>query len=177
MGLAACASEPPVLTGVPDAPLLSDWKPASEAAPPPAAQVEYKRAEGVVVDAPYLAGRSLASVREVVVDQLGALMEARELGGEDGRELAYEHGKLRVAEDLIYCIELAFPEPVRRSEALRQVGLPEQVDDWLIFHREYRLNHEWGFRRIRLGRQSPEDEEVLWIQLWRWVPGERTGRR
>ena len=74
-------------------------------------------------------------------------------------------------------LSVPLPEPLRRTDALELLGFPPQVDDTIVLHREYRLNHEWGFRRIRMMRLGQDNELVDKVEAWRWVPGERSSRR
>ena len=74
-------------------------------------------------------------------------------------------------------IQVPLPEPLRRSEALQSLGFPLFADRYLTFHREYRLNHQWEFRRIRLKREAPESEFITEVEAWRWIPGEHTRNR
>ena len=73
-------------------------------------------------------------------------------------------------------IKISLPTPVRRSTALIQTGFPEQVDKYIDTHKEYQLLNEWGFRRIRMRRQSKDDELVKSLEAWKWVPNEKVRR-
>lgn len=176
--LAACGRDEPVLPGVPAQPLLQDQPTAPErveaAEQAAAAPVEAPCAlgPGMLVNARCLGGRTYADVRDVVAEQLGPLQQTRELSGDFGRELRFERGALRVVEDEIAMIRIELPEPLRRSEALAALGFHPYVGPYLTLHREYRLNHEEGFRRIRLMRVDRTSEMVSAVEAWYRVPGE-----
>ena len=88
-----------------------------------------------------------------------------------------ERGELRAIDDRVYMLRLPLPEPMRRADVLRIIGLPPQVSETIQTHREYRLNHERGFRRIRMIRQSRRNELVTEVEIWQFIPGEHVGRR
>ncbi len=173
--LVACGTPEPVLSGVPETNILDE--PDDEGTLPVERAAVYSRPADVYVDVRHLGGRSFPGSRDVVADQLGALLESEELGGDNGQELRFERATLRVVDDLIYMVEVPLPEPLRRSDALEYLGFPSQVGRYIVLHREYRLNHEWSFRRIRMMRDSPDNELVNSVEAWRWVPGERSQRR
>jgi len=179
--LLACGGDDPIVTGVPARPLLADADEAvavGEAGPEAAAEAEpYRKADDVYVDVQRLAGRSFQEERAELGEQLGSLLSSHELGGENGRELEFTKGTLRVADDQVYMVRVPLPHPARRGEALEMTGFPPQVDRYITLHREYRLNHQWGFRRIRMRRADAESELVTEVEAWRWVPGEHTTHR
>ncbi len=178
-----CGGEEPVLQGVPAAPLLAPDVPtapegqAEDAAPPTDPEAPYRRAANVYVDIAYLGGKELDEVRDALADQLGTMGHSAELPEGGGRELIYSRGTIRVADGRIYMLRVPLPSPTQRAEALGMMGFPTQVGRALTLHREYRLNHEWDFRRIRMKRLDRESELVTEIEAWRWVPGEYSNRR
>lgn len=144
----------------------------------PGAQPEaaaYQRPAGVVVDARYLGGKTYSEVREVLSEQLGALLSATDMPGDGGRELVFERGKLRVVDDRIFRIYVPIEPALRRTAALEAVGFPPASGRYITLHREYRLNHEWGFRRVRLMRENRRSELVNAVDAWYKVPGEASG--
>lgn len=171
--LAACNQQQVVLQGVPPEPLLQDQPNAAESteARPGPSEV-YVRPQGVHVDVEHLGGRSFREFRDVLADQLGTLQQTTQLPGGDGVEYRFERGTVRVLDDDIYMLLVPLPEPLRRTDALVLLGFPAQVDRYLTLHREYRLNNELGFRRIRLKRQSRDSELVTEVEAWVEVPGE-----
>ena len=173
--LGACGGPEPVLSGIPDEAILA--QDASSDLPTEETASRYARPAGVYIDVRHLGGRSFQGSRDVISEQLGPLLESQSLAGDDGRELRFERATVRVAEDLIYMLRVPLPEPLRRTDALELLGFPPQVDDTIVLHREYRLNHEWGFRRIRMMRLGQDNELVDQVEAWRWVPGERSSRR
>ncbi len=170
--LVACGSDEPVLPGV-VTPRLQAQEPTAAPTEPEA----YERPAGVLVDVQYLCSHPLTTIRGEVLDQLGRLTESSTLPAGQGEELVLERGALRVVDDRIYMIRLPLPEPMRRADVLRVVGLPPQVGETILTHREYRLNHERGFRRIRMKRQSRNNELVTEVELWHFIPGEHIQRR
>jgi hypothetical protein len=181
-----CDGPEPVLQGVPPAPLLAE--PAEEAAAAPAASERppdprsanpeyYRKADHVWVDVLYLGGREWQTVRGEASNQLGALLETADLPGDLGTELRFARGSVRVSDDRIYMIKVPLPEPMRRGSALEAIGFPTYTGDYLVLHREYRLNNERGFRRIRMKRLDRTTELVTEVEAWRWIPGEHGARR
>ncbi len=175
----ACEPDEPVLPGIPEEPILSDLPAPGEAAAPARrkAPKPYEKREDVYIDVRYLGGRSWSEARPIVERQFGSLESTRALPGEKGQEYVFPRGVLRVLDDRIYMIRVPLPEPLRRTDALVALGFPPQVDRWVVLHREYRLNHEWGFRRIRMKRHGRGDELVTEVEAWSWVPGEHDNRR
>ena len=174
----ACDDSQPV-GGVPDAPLLNpDGDPGLQLdAPESNTPKEYEKASNVLVDAHFLGGRSFRNTRGEISKQLGALVSTRTLPSGRGDELQFARGTIRVVEDRIAMIRIPLTEPMRRSQALESTGFPIMVDTWTTTHREYRLNHEWGFRFMRLKRLGPDSEFVTEVEAWKWRPREHSLRR
>ena len=84
----------------------------------------------------------------------------------------YENGEISLYEGIVYRVKVLFPYPMRRSEALLYVGIPEQVDKYLVTHNEYQLMNTFEMRRIRLRRDSKENELVTEIEVFAWIPSE-----
>lgn len=172
--LAGCGPEEPVLQGVPAEALLASQPSAEQRAASAdrlnrSATEPYLKPEGVYVDVLYLGGASFRLNRDVLADQLGALQAVEDLP--DGAQRArFERGEVQVKDDAIYLVTVPLPQPLRRSEALNALGFPAYVGRYVSLHREYRLNNTWGFRRLRLKRQSPEDELVTELEAWHTVP-------
>lgn len=180
--LLGCREEEPVLTGIPAEPLLEGTASAEERRTliaedlPEITTETYVKPEGVYIDAGHLASRSFRDNRDLIADQLGELVTSRQL--HDGvTEMTFERAVIRLAEDRIFMLRVPLDEPMRRGEALQHLGFPLFVDRYLTFHREFRLNHEWGFRRIRLMRVEPESELIDTVELWRYIPGEHSQRQ
>ncbi len=129
----------------------------------------YKKPEGIYVDARYFGGKSYTSVRDQVTEQLGSLQDNQDLG-DQGKELSFERGSLRVRDDRIYMIDVPLPEPLRRTEALAVVGFPAAVRDDTDLALEYRISNAWGFRRIRLIRAARGAEDISRVECWREDP-------
>ena len=180
--LLGCREETPVLTGIPAAPLLEGTASAQERRAqieedlPEVIQDVYEKPAGVYIDITHITNRSFRDSRDVIADQLGELIQTTDR--HDGMtEMLFERAVIRLSDDRIFMIRVPLPEPLRRSESLQLLGFPMFVDRYITFHHEYRLNHEWDFRRIRLKRQSSESELITEVEAWRWIPGEHAQRR
>lgn len=180
--LSGCRQETPVLTGIPEEALLEGTASAAERRDqltedlPEVDTTPYAIPEGVYVDVSRLTSRPFRDSRDEIGDQLGELVSTRTL--HDGvTEMTFERAVVRMSDDRIFMIRVPLPEPMRRSESLQLLGFPLFVDRYLSFHREFRLNHEWDFRRIRLKREAPGSEMITEIEAWRWIPGEHAQRR
>ena len=97
--------------------------------------------------------------------------------GNGGRELTFDRGKLRLVDDRILRIYVPLEPPLRRTAALEATGFPPASGRYITLHREYRLNHEWGFRRVRLMRENRQSELVNAVDAWYKVPGETAAPR
>ncbi len=170
----ACDAEP-VLPGVPGERVVQERAPQPEA--PSEAPRGYERPEGVLVDVQHLTSRPLREIKTEVIAQLGALVGQAPLEPGRGEELQLERGAVRVLDERIYYIAFPLPSPVRRADVLRLIGLPPQVGETIQTHREYRLNHERGLRRILMRRQDRRNELVVAVEVWKWLPGEHVNRR
>ncbi len=169
----ACGEPEPVLPGVPE-PQLTPQPVRSQASTEPDV---YELPPGVLVDVQYLCGQPLSEMRSEVLTQLGVLVSSTELLPGKGEELQMERGTIRAVDDRIYMLRIPLPEPMRRADVMRLIGLPPQVGETIQTHREYRLNHERGIRRIRMMRQSRRNELVTEVEIWQFIPGEHVGRR
>ncbi|MDP2309995.1 MAG: hypothetical protein Q8P18_28510 [Pseudomonadota bacterium] len=173
--LFACADPETVLRAV-EPPATAEEVAARRAAAelrvtPANLDATYVKPTGVYVDARHFGGRSYRSARADVEEQLGAVIEEREVPA-GGRELVFERGTLRLSGDTIQMIEVPLPEPVRRTEALGLLGFPPATDEYQSLSLEFRLLNAWGFRRIRLFRVARGAEEVTRVQVWRFSEGE-----
>lgn len=180
----ACGGDEPVLSGVPAAAPPGAARVVAEAPAEGAAETPlllqggpeedavYQKPPGVIVDVRYLGGKPYAEVRDVVTDQLGALQSSTDMPGDGGRELIFERGKLRIVADRIYRVYVPIEPSLRRTAALEAVGFPAASGRYITLHREFRLSHEWGFRRIRLMRENRRSELVNAVDAWFKVPGE-----
>jgi hypothetical protein len=166
-----CVNESPVLTGIPQAPLLTNTQPTQPAETE--TRSRYQKSEAVYVDVRYLGGRPFAQVRDILFEQLGALHSRHTLERKAGELLNFKLGSVQVVNKAVAMIKIPLPRPMRRTEALEVLGFPPYVGGYTIFHREYRLHHEWGFRRIRLKREERGSERVIEVEAWRWLPGDR----
>lgn len=173
MALAFLACDPPepVLSGIPEAPLLSE-----EAAPerrPEKAAAPYEKPGNVYVDVRYLCGQSLNSVRAELNEQLGNKQNERTLDALRGREIQYTRGRIRVADGIVYMVSVPLLEPMYRRVAFEKTGFPPFAGSLIRLSHEYRINNEWDFRRIRLSRAGRDAEKVDEVEVWRWLPRER----
>ena len=174
-----CNAPPPVLSGIPEKPILQETSSAEEEREadliPKAAPV-YTKPSGVFVDAPNICGRLLKDVQDLLMEQLGGFQKRIDLTKRDGERRLYERGEIRLVNGEIYMLRTILPEPMRRSQALQTMGFPEHVGKYAITHREYQLTNQWEFRRIRLKRESQDNEMVTEIEAWKWIPNERVRR-
>ncbi len=177
MLLLACFNDEPVVSVVPDPEKVEAAREKrlteETRASPQQIEAGYQKADGVWVDVRFLGGRAYSLVREHVARQLGALIEETPLPGGVGKALRFERGLLRVQNDRIEMIEVKLPEPVRRSEALRLTGFPDQVPrNWIILSGEFRLTNAFEFRRIIFTRIGPGSEDITTVEAWKTAPGE-----
>ena len=173
-----CCAQETTITGLPEEMLLADEDPGIMVPGPTPQEPEvYAKANNIWIDSYYLGGRAFSESRDEISSQLGPLVESRDLGESRGQELEFSRGTIRVADDRIAMIRVPLAEPMRRSAALQTTGFPILVDTWINTHRYFRLNHEWGFRRLRLKRLSSDSEFVTEVEAWKWIPGEHGTRR
>ena len=166
----AC-NEEPVLQAI-DAPnVLNDVPSADERLQQPQQQAYVKR-DSVYIDVLHLGGLDWQLQQTVLNNQLGSLQQSTELPMQQGVEHIYDRGTIYVYDGRIYRLDIPLPEHMRRSEALLTLGFPEQVDKYLITHREYVLENEWAFRRLRMMRVSKENELVTMVSAWKFYPQE-----
>jgi hypothetical protein len=177
--LAGCNEPPPVLSGIPDAPLLQERSSAAkerDATKEQTVPQVYSKPAGVDVDVQNICGKQLKDVQDIILEQLGTFQEKIQIGKRDGERRLYEKGEIRQVGGEIYMLRTPLSGPMRRSEALQRMGFPEHVGKYAITHREYQLTNQWSFRRIRLMRESEDNERVTEIETWKWIPNERTHR-
>ena len=134
--------------------------------------LEYQKKDGVYVDIRYLGGRSWMDAQPTLAEQLGNLQDSQDLPMRQGTRYIYDKGSVYIYEDQVYRIDLPLPEQLRRSAVLQILGFPEQVDKYLITHREYVLENEWEFRRIRMKRVGTDNELVKEVSAWKFSPQE-----
>ena len=192
----ACGSDDPVLTAVSPAdraPAAGEGSAGSEApANEPAAvkavrerrearekrasragmDAGYAKPKGVYVDALYFGGRDWVNAREEALRQFGSLTVEEALP--DGARLyTHERGTLRVAEGRIQALDIPLPEPLRRSEALAVLNIPQVVDAYRPYVLEFRLLNVHGFRRIQLVRAARDSEDIVRVHAWKFLNRER----
>ena len=165
-----CKDEP-VLQAI-EQPALLEEVPSAEERLEAKEEVEYNKKEGVYVDVMYLGGRDWVISQPISFEQLGSLQETQELPMRQGIRYQYDNGSIFVYEGRVYRMDLILPELLRRSSVLQILGFPEQVDKYLITHREYILENEWAFRRIRMKRDSKDNELVKEVSAWKFSPQE-----
>ncbi|MEC7242809.1 MAG: hypothetical protein VXW32_16365 [Myxococcota bacterium] len=161
--LLAC-SQDPVLVGLAEEEVLQ----AEEASGP----VRYEKGEGVLVDVAYLGGRAWDEVRGEVELQMGQIQERVERG-RDGVEIRLDRGMIRVVDQQVQLLRVELPYAMRRSQALENLGLPPQVREWHGNERDWVTHHNFGFERIRMGRDEPDSELVVWVEARKFNPRRR----
>ena len=175
--LAGCPAEEPVVKAVVSPKTAEEVQARREAAEgrtrPEHIDATYQKVEGVYIDARYFGGRNYAAIRGEIEAQLGAVAEERDLG-DQGREVRFERGTLRVVGELITMIEVPLPENLRRTEALGVLGFPPAIS-WAEQQptNEFRLQRQFGFRRIIFHRIQPGSELVDRVTAWHRSPGDR----
>ena len=152
--LISCSSEP-VLVG-----LAEDHAAEGTA---DAGPQRYEKSEAVMVDLAYLAGRGWNEVRGEAELQMGRI-EGRVDRGRDGTEIQLAKGLVRVVDEQVQLIRVELPYAMRRSQALEMLGLPPQVREWHGNERDWVTQHNFGFERIRMGRDAPDSELVVWVE-------------
>jgi hypothetical protein len=163
----ACGPDEAIVTAIPAEPLLAPVE-GQRLGP----DGSYHRPAGVRIDASYLSGRPLGAVRDVLMEQAGAVQETRELPAGGGTELVLERARVRVRDELIYQLTVPLDPPLRRAEAIEALGFPPASARFVTLHREFRLHHAWEQRRVRLRRVAPDSDFVDQVEVWKFVPGE-----
>lgn len=166
--LLACKEEP-VLQAI-ETPSILNAVPSADERLQQKTTIPYAKDNGVYIDVLHLGGLDWELQQKILDDQLGSLQERTELPMQQGIEYVYEHGKIYVYDGRIYRLDIPLQEHMRRSNALQVLGFPEQVDKYLITHREYVLENEWSFRRIRMMRASKDNEFVTAVSAWKFIP-------
>ena len=165
-----CRSTEPVLSGIPETPILqASTKPQPKEKPPPKT---YQRNTNIDVDIAYLCGKPLNNILPELEVQLGGFNGEFELPARDGYSRQYDKGEVRHVGGQVYMIRYTLNKPLRRSEALQASGFPEYVEDYISTHREYILNNQWEFRRFRMMKDSDNPELVTSFEAWKWLPAE-----
>ena len=169
--MSACSPPEPVLSGIPETPILED----APAEPNATIKVPapYVKPQEVYVDARYLAGKRFETVRDEIAEQMGQRQGQRLLGTTNGKEIQYIRGRLRLKDGVIYMVQVELPQPMHRREALQSTGFPAFTGGVIRFSGEYRINNQWDFRRIRMKREYRDAEMVSQVEAWRWNPRER----
>ena len=177
--LFSCRDQEPVLVGIPPTPILSQAQSAKQkrSTPTPTVEVQhYKKPEAVIVDVQAFGGASFTEVQPYLAEQLGGFVSKHTLSPKDGERRVYERGEVRVVDDEIYMIRFTLPESMRRNKALQAAGFLEQIDEYIITHKEYKALHQYEFVRIRMLREDKETEMVTVFEAWKWLPVDRASR-
>jgi hypothetical protein len=133
---------------------------------------DYQKPKGVYVDALYFGGRDWGNARDEALRQFGSLTVEESLP--DGARLyTHERGTIRVAEGRIQALDIPLPEPLRRSEALAVLNIPQVVDAYRPYVLEFRLLNVHGFRRIQLARAARDSEDIVRVHAWKFLNRER----
>ena len=167
-----CSTPEPVLSGIPAEPILQPDAGAVVQPTPRQASV-YAKADDVDIDVRHLCGKRMDAIRTELFEQMGKQENVRLLGGNQGQEIQFTRGVVRVADGTIYMIGIALNEPMYRREALQSLGFPAFTGGVIRTSRDYRINNTWDFRRIRMLRAGRDNEKVTKVEAWRWLPRER----
>ena len=173
LAILGCNPPEPVLSGIPETPLLSEKEAPAKRTAEAQAQASYEKPGNVYVDIRYLCGQPFNAVRAELSDQLGTKQNERQLDALRGREIQYTRGRIRVADGIVYMVTIHLLEPMYRRVAFEKTGFPPFTGALIRLSNEYRINNEWDFRRIRLTRSGRDAEKVNEVQVWRWLPKER----
>lgn len=171
LGLTGCNPPEPVLSGIPDQPLLTPKADVQQ--PTPNQTAAYVKPADVYVDVRHFCGQRLDAVRVELTDQLGERQSVRELGAVDGREFQFIRGTVREVGGTIYMVSVPLIEPMYRRVALQQTGFPAFSTSVIRLSNEFRINNSWDFRRIRMKRIERDAEMVSEVEAWRWIPRDR----
>lgn len=162
----SCRSSEPIIQAV-------DEKPAIREEVIPQKKSIDTQKSNILVDVFYLGGRSYTTSQGRITEQMGLFQEMIALPMGQGTKYIFEKGHIRVLDDEIYMIHVKLPNPKRRSETFQLMGFPEQIDNYIITHREYIVKHEWEFKRFRLFRDAKDNELVTAFEAWKWDPSDR----
>ena len=167
----------PNVQTLPEQTLLSELPSAEEnrEQEAPAEASVYSKSEDVLVDILYMGGKPFQEINDLLATQLGPLQEHLELNNQEEFR-RYEQGDISIKDGAVFRIKFFYPEAIRRNQALTQIGFPEQVGSYIITHKEYQLTNQFGFRRLRMKRESKNTELVTEIEAWKWIPQEQLRR-
>ncbi len=171
LAMTGCSPPDPVLSGIPDQPLLAPRPEATERSSNEPAP--YVKPADVYVDVRHLCGQRIDAVRVELYEQLGNRQNVRDLGAVDGREIQFIRGTIREVEGTIYMVSVPLIEPMYRRVALQQTGFPAFSGGVIRLSNEFRINNSWDYRRIRMKRVARDAELVSQIEAWRWIPRDR----
>lgn len=122
-------------------------------------EVNYVKPDGVYIDVHFFGGRRWENVRDLVVDQFGALLE-ESLDNQDRAVKRLERGTITLDDGEIDEIVVPLPEPMRRADAMMACGFSGLADRYLSFTNEYRVTQFQGYRRVILHRVAKGDDLV-----------------
>ena len=168
--MTACGDPKPVLQGLEEQSILAKKDLFSA---PQKKNEGYQKSPQVYIDVFYLGGRSYTTSKGIIAEQFGQFQEVIELPMGKGMRYRFEKGNIQVLNDEIYMIQIDLPELKRRSESFRMMGFPDQIDKYIITHREYIVKHQWEFLRFRLYREDKNSEMVTRFEAWKWDPKDR----
>lgn len=171
LSVLGCRPPEPVLSGIPNAPILSAT--ADDTVKPDRAPEPYAKTPDIYVDIRHLCGKPLERIKVELHEQLGQRQNVRALSGSQGQEIQFTRGRVRVHDGIVYMVSVPLNEPRYRREALQLTGFPPYSGGVIRTSREYRLNNQWDFRRIRMKRAGRDAEQVTEVEAWRWLPQER----
>ena len=171
--LLACDPPDPVLSGIPEGPILAPLAPEAVDNERSESVQTYVKPPEVHVDIRHLCGQQFDAVRADLIDQLGERQRVRVLDAVRGREIQYERGRVRVLDGVVYMMSVPLNEPMYRRVAFERTGFPAFSGAAIQLSGEYRITNEWDFRRIRMTRVARDAEMVNHVEAWRWLPRER----
>ena len=165
----SCKDSEPIIKGLEEQSILAKQNTKTT----PKNRSVYQKEEQVYIDVFYLGGRSYTNSQGIIAEQFGQFLESIELPMGKGIRHRFERGNIQVLNDEIYMLQIELPEVKRRSETFQMMGFPEQIDKYIITHREYIVEHQWEFLRFRLYRENKDNEMVSRFEAWKLDPKKR----
>jgi len=138
----------------------------------PAKRNRYVKRQGLHLDAPYFAGRELASIEDSdVADQLGVEI-SREAVSEGETHIVFDKAEIWVLDGTIYRIRSQLAHTMDIPTALGVSGFPLSLGTPIDGARNVRWNRAWSTRRIELIRSEEDRRLFTHIDVYKFLPRE-----
>lgn len=130
----------------------------------------YQKREGLHIDMPYWAGRTLAQVdAEVEAEQLGVEISREEVRpGEE--HVVYDKAEIWIVDGTIYRIRQELAHPMDTPTALGVSGFPLSAGTPAEGLNLVRWSRTFGMRRIELQRSEQDRRLFTHIDVWKVLP-------